>query len=81
MCLGIPGRVVELFRDGDLRMAKVAFGGIAKSVCVEHVPEAAVDDFVLVHVGFAIARIDEEEAGRIFAMLAELTGVEEELAP
>jgi hydrogenase expression/formation protein HypC len=72
MCLGVPGRVVETFSDGDLPMAKVDFGGLAKSVCVAHVPEARVGDFVLVHVGFALARIDEREAQRTFELLEEL---------
>ncbi len=58
-------------------MAKVQFGGITRGVCVEYVPEAAVGDYVLVHVGFALARIDEEEAKRIFEMLAEIGALQE----
>ncbi len=71
MCLGIPSRVVRI-DGGEPRMATVELSGIKKSVCIEHVPEVQPGDFVLVHVGFAISRIDEEEAGRIFALLAEL---------
>lgn len=81
MCLSVPGRVTEVFDDDGLRMGKVAFGGVAKSVCLEHVPEAGVGDYVLVHVGFALARIDEDEARRIFEFLATIEPLEEELAP
>ena len=81
MCLSVPGRVTEVFDDDGLRMGKVTFGGVAKSVCLEHVPEAGVGDYVLVHVGFALARIDEDEARRIFEFLATIDPLEEELAP
>jgi hydrogenase expression/formation protein HypC len=69
MCLGIPGKVVEVFREHDLLMSKVDFGGVCKRVCLETAPEIAVGDYALVHVGFAIARLDEAEARRVFAML------------
>lgn len=73
MCLGIPGRVTEIFEDEDLvLMGKVAFGGVTKRVCLEHVRDVAIGEFVLVHVGFALARIDEAEAKRVFDLLAEL---------
>jgi hydrogenase expression/formation protein HypC len=69
MCLAIPGKVVEVFREHDLLMGKVDFGGVSKKVCFEAAPEIGVGDYALVHVGFAIARIDEAEARRVFAML------------
>jgi hydrogenase expression/formation protein HypC len=69
MCLGIPGKVVETYRDNDLHMGKVDFNGICKRVCLEHVPQARPGDYVLVHVGFALSLLDEEEAGRVFAFL------------
>jgi hydrogenase expression/formation protein HypC len=72
MCLGIPGRITETFSDGDVPMAKVDFGGLAKNVCVAHVPAAKKGDYVLVHVGFALALIDEAEAERTFTLLEEL---------
>jgi hydrogenase expression/formation protein HypC len=81
MCLGVPGRVVETYREHDVLMGKVDFGGVAKRVCLEHVPEAGVGDFVLVHVGFALSLIDEAEAGRIFALLKELQQLDELEAP
>ncbi|MBY0522281.1 MAG: HypC/HybG/HupF family hydrogenase formation chaperone [Gemmataceae bacterium] len=72
MCLGIPGKVVEVYREHDLLMGKVDFGGVCKRVCLETVPEIAVGDYALIHVGFAISRIDEEEARRVFALLEEM---------
>ncbi len=72
MCLGIPGEVVELRERHGLRFAKVRFGGISRDVCLEYVPEAVPGDFVLVHVGFAISRIDAEEAERTLRLLEEL---------
>ncbi len=72
MCLGVPGRVVETYMDDEVAMAKVDFGGLTKRVCVAHVPEVAPGEYVLVHVGFALARIDEAEAKRTFELLEEL---------
>jgi hydrogenase expression/formation protein HypC len=70
MCLGIPGKVVETFREHGILMGKVDFGGVSKRVCLEHVPEVVPGEYVLVHVGFALARIDEAEAQRVFDFLA-----------
>ena len=87
MCLGIPGKVVETYRENDVLMGKVDFGGVSKRVCLEHVPEAQPSDYVLVHVGFALSRIDEAEAGRVFAFLEgmnqldELGGAEQPIEP
>jgi hydrogenase expression/formation protein HypC len=72
MCLGIPGKIVELFEQNDLPMGKVEFGGIVKEVCLAYTPEAQVGDYVLVHVGFAISRIDEAEAQETLELLHEL---------
>jgi len=74
MCLAIPGRI-ETIDDGQneaMRQAKVSFGGIQRDVCLALTPEAAVGDYVLVHVGFAIGVIDEAEAQRIFQTLDEM---------
>lgn len=76
MCLGVPGRVVERFAEDGVAMAKVDFGGVAKVVCVAHVPEVVPGEYVLVHVGFALARIDEQEAKRTFALLEDLRMIE-----
>jgi hydrogenase expression/formation protein HypC len=72
VCLSVPGRLVELLPSEELRMGKVDFGGVARKVCLEHVPEAQPGDWVLVHVGFALSRLDEAEAERVFALLREL---------
>jgi hydrogenase expression/formation protein HypC len=77
MCLAIPGRVVELqrgsleFGEGTL-MGKVDFGGIAKSICLDLVPEVKVGEYVIVHVGFAISKLDEEEARETLKLFAEM---------
>jgi hydrogenase expression/formation protein HypC len=71
MCLGIPGEVKSI-TPGALRMGKVAFGGIVKEICLEYVPEAEEGDFVIVHAGFAISRVDREGALRVFKYLEEL---------
>jgi hydrogenase expression/formation protein HypC len=68
MCLGIPGKVVEI-NDGALKMARVDFGGVRKEACLEYVPETQIGDYVIVHVGFAISRVDEEEALRTLELL------------
>jgi hydrogenase expression/formation protein HypC len=69
MCLAIPGRVEEVFEIEGLKMGKINFGGIRKSVCLEYAPTASIGCFVLVHVGFAISVIDEEEARRTSEVL------------
>jgi len=81
MCLGVPGQVVEIWQDktSGLRMGRVRFGGVLKEVCLAYVPEAQVGDYVVVHVGFAISRIDEEEARKVFTYLEQLGEVDEAL--
>ncbi|HEY9869795.1 MAG TPA: HypC/HybG/HupF family hydrogenase formation chaperone [Candidatus Obscuribacterales bacterium] len=69
MCLAIPGRIEELLQKDGLRMARVNFGGVRRLTCVEYAPAAAVGDYVLVHVGFAISVIDETEAKRQYEAL------------
>ena len=72
MCLAIPGKVSEIFTQEGLHMARVQFGGVTRDACLDYVPETQVGDYVLVHVGFAISRVDEEEAHRTYQALAEL---------
>ena len=81
MCLGIPGEVIEIHDEHALRFAKVRFGGITRDVCLECQPDAVVGDFVLVHVGFAIARSDRDEAARAWAVLTDLGQTDEVAAP
>jgi hydrogenase expression/formation protein HypC len=70
MCLGIPGEVLTV-GDDELRTARISFGGVVKDVCLAYVPEAQVGDYVVVHAGFAISRLDREAAARVFSYLQE----------
>jgi hydrogenase expression/formation protein HypC len=81
MCLGIPGKVVEIRDDGPLRMARVDFGGVRKEACLAYVPEVQLGDYVIVHVGFAISQLDEEEAMKTLDILRmiDAEGMEMEL--
>lgn len=78
MCLGVPGQVVAIVEDdGLMRVGKVSFGGIVKEVNLSFVPEAQVGDYVIVHVGFAISKVDEEEARRMFEYLEQIDELSE----
>ena len=72
MCLGIPGELIDVRERNGIRYGTVKFAGITRDVCLECQPDAAPGDFVLVHVGFAIAKIDREEAARAWAVLEEI---------
>ncbi len=72
MCLAVPGKILESEEVGLNRVAKVDFGGVARQVFLDFVPEAAIGDYVIVHVGFAISKVDEAEAMRTYALLEEL---------
>lgn len=72
MCLAIPGKVAELYDAGGVSMARVDFGGIAREACMVYLPEARLGEYVLVHAGFAITKMDEEEARRTLADLQTL---------
>jgi hydrogenase expression/formation protein HypC len=80
MCLAIPGLLSEIFTENEVRMGKVSFDGVQRSVCLECVPEAMPGDYVLVHVGFALSRIDAAEAARVFEILRELEPLPDEFA-
>jgi hydrogenase expression/formation protein HypC len=78
MCLGIPGRIVERREDRGLPMGVVDFGGVRRECCLAYVAdEAAVGDYVIVHVGFAISRVDEAEARRTYEVLEEMSQLDE----
>ncbi|MBK8033447.1 MAG: HypC/HybG/HupF family hydrogenase formation chaperone [Anaerolineae bacterium] len=81
MCLGVPGQITEIYDSAGTRMGKINFGGIVKEVCLEYVPEAVVGDYAIVHVGFAITRLDEQSALETLQLFAELGVLEEELKP
>jgi len=73
MCLAIPGKIESIRGDDPLtRMGKVNFGGIRKEACLAYVPEARVGDYVIVHVGFALSRLDEDEAQKVFEYLKQI---------
>lgn len=78
MCLAVPGRVVRLRRREDIPMAAVDFGGVEKEVCLAYIPDAEIGDYVMVHVGFAIQRLDEESARETLALFESLGLLEEE---
>jgi hydrogenase expression/formation protein HypC len=84
MCLAIPGKVEEITTEDGLRMGRVNFGGVVKRVCLDYVPEVEVGDYTIVHVGFALSKIDEETARktledfRAMGVLDEELGSEEE---
>lgn len=82
MCLAIPGQITELISEAAFaRVGKVNFGGIVKEINLSYVPEAAVGDYVIVHVGVAISRVDEAEARKVFAYLDELGELEDLATP
>jgi hydrogenase expression/formation protein HypC len=77
MCLAIPGKVLEAVDSGWNRIAKVQFGGVTRQVYLDFVPEAGVGDYVLVHVGFAVSKVDEAEAKRTYELLEQMGALEE----
>jgi hydrogenase expression/formation protein HypC len=80
MCLAIPGRVDEIYEAGGARMGKVNFGGIVKDVCLAYLPDINVGDYTIVHVGFAISKIDEASAQQTLQTFRDLGLLEEELS-
>ena len=81
MCLGVPGQITELYEKGGLQMARVDFGGVAREACMAYVPEAKVGDYCIVHVGFALNLLSEEEARETMELLKQITDIDTELGP
>ena len=79
MCLAVPGKIVEIHEVEGLRMGEIDFGGVFREACLAYVPEAQVGDYTIIHVGFAISRLSEEEAQASLAALQEVASLEEEL--
>lgn len=79
MCLGIPGKIIEIDNSQALPMGKVDFGGVVKEVCLAYVPEVEIGDYVIIHVGFAISQLDEQEAHETLKLLAEMEMLADEL--
>ena len=81
MCLGVPGKIVEMYEKGGLKMARVDFGGIFREACLDYVDEAKVGDYCIIHVGFAISLLSESEAMETLDLLKQISNIEEELGP
>jgi hydrogenase expression/formation protein HypC len=79
MCLAIPGKILSQQEHNGVRVGRVQFGGITRETCLDFVPEASVGDYVMVHVGFAISRVDREEAERSYAVLESMGLLKAEL--
>jgi hydrogenase expression/formation protein HypC len=81
MCLGVPGRINEIYEAEGRRMGTVDFGGVRREACLDFVPEAQVGQYVVVHVGFAISLLSEVEARETLELLREIMDLEQELGP
>lgn len=81
MCLGVPGKIIEKYERNGLQMGKIDFGGTVREACLAYVPETEVGDYVIVHVGFAISALSEEEAQATLEMLNEIMNLEDEIGP
>jgi hydrogenase expression/formation protein HypC len=82
MCLGVPGKIVEIYEKDSLKMAKVDFGaGVLRECCLAYIPEAKVGDYSVIHVGFALNLLSEQEALETLALLQEIADLGEELGP
>ena len=79
MCLGVPGKISERYEANGLPMGKIDFGGTVREACLAYVPEAKVGDYAVIHVGFAISLLSEEEAMETLALLREIADIDEEL--
>ena len=79
MCLAIPGKVIEIYRNNGLLMGKIDFGGVTREACLEYVPEAKLGDYTVIHVGFAISLLSELEAEESLTYLREIANIGEEL--
>ena len=81
MCLAVPGKIVEIHETDGLRMAKVDYGGIFRETCLDYVPEAKVGDYCVIHVGFAISLMNEEEAQETLSLLKQIENFGDEIGP
>jgi len=79
MCLGVPGKIIEIYHSGGLRMGKIDFGGVVREACLETIPEAQVGQYTIIHAGFALNVISEEDALETLDLLREMLTVEDEL--
>jgi hydrogenase expression/formation protein HypC len=77
MCLGIPGKIIEIYEDHGTKMAKVDFGGVSREVCIEVIPEAKPGDWTIVHAGFGLSLLSEQEANETLEILQEMSELAE----
>lgn len=78
MCLGVPGKITDIYTDNGLRMCKVDFGGVLREVCLETLPDAKIGDYTIVHAGFALNLLDEEDAMETLKILNEMAALADE---
>jgi hydrogenase expression/formation protein HypC len=81
MCLGVPGKIIEIYESAGMSMGKIDFGGVTREVCLAYVPEARVGDYAIIHVGFALNLMSEAEANESLDLLRQIADVEAELYP
>jgi hydrogenase expression/formation protein HypC len=79
MCLGVPGKLTMIYEANGLRMGKVDFGGVVREACLEYLPKVKVGEYVIIHVGFAISQLSEQEAAETLAVLKEISDINAEL--
>ena len=79
MCLGVPGKITEIYQANGLQMAKIDFGGVVREACLAYVPEAQIGDYALIHVGFALNLISEQEAMETLDLLRQISDLGSEL--
>jgi hydrogenase expression/formation protein HypC len=81
MCLGVPGKVIELYQANGMMMGKVDFGGVVREACLEYLPDIQVGDYTIVHVGFGISRLNEQEAQETLELLQQMDMLSGDLPP
>ncbi|PKO17237.1 MAG: HypC/HybG/HupF family hydrogenase formation chaperone [Chloroflexi bacterium HGW-Chloroflexi-10] len=79
MCLGVPGKIIEIDDSSGMRMAKIDFGGVIRQACIEAIPEAIVGDYTIIHAGFALNVLSEADAMETLSLLTEISNLNEEL--
>jgi hydrogenase expression/formation protein HypC len=80
MCLAIPGKITEIYDSGGLKMGKIDFGGVTREACLEYIPEASVGDYTIIHVGFALNIISEDEANETLKLINEIADIGDEIS-
>jgi hydrogenase expression/formation protein HypC len=81
MCLGVPGKIIKIYESGGLKMGSIDFGGVTREACLAYVPEANIGDYTIIHVGFALNVISEDEALETLDLLRQIADVQAELEP